>query len=217
MLKRISNQDKILKIFVGDLVNKGPKNREVINFMMNHRNECISVRGNHDEIVINEWILTSRNGGSLREKNKWIASLSKEQIDYLISLPYTISLPSINNSIIVHAGLIPNLQLDEMDKVALVSMRNLVEKAGSPKATFEWKSKPSEGGVPWIEKWTGPQFVYFGHDAKRKLQKGACATGLDTGCVYGNQLTGVFISGHRGGQFVTVDAKEKYQSTEKKE
>ena len=34
---------RILKIFVGDLVNKGPKNLEVIDYMMAHREDCISV------------------------------------------------------------------------------------------------------------------------------------------------------------------------------
>ena len=42
------NPNKDLLIFAGDLVNRGPKSLEVLNFCLKHRNSVKGVLGNHD-------------------------------------------------------------------------------------------------------------------------------------------------------------------------
>ena len=199
--------NRILKLFVGDLVNKGPNSSEVIHFMMNNSDSCLSVRGNHDEVVISEYLKYESDGEeALKEKNQWMKYLTRKQIDYLISLPYTISIPSLN-ALVVHAGIVPNVELHKQNINNLIEMRNLIiEKSNDSSEELIKATASHKLGEPWVQRWFGPQHIYFGHDAKRKLQKTQFCTGLDTGCVYGKQLTGVFIGGPRKGSFVSVNA-----------
>lgn len=73
-------------------------------------------------------------------------------------------------------------------------------------------SSKVDQGEAWASLWPGPDHVYFGHDARRGLQLWPFATGLDTGCLYGNVLTGVFI-GSDDPEFLVVRAKEAYAAT----
>jgi hypothetical protein len=200
-----SKNSRILKLFVGDLVNKGPKNRQVLHLVM-HDDSMMSVRGNHDDVVVDQVLnVIRKEPHSLRPKNKWMEDVSEEELKFLMDLPYSISIPSLSVTI-VHAGVIPGSSVDQMSSKDLVTMRNVVQEENVYKA--------SKDGTAWAKCWTGPTHVYFGHDAKRLLQREAHATGLDTGCVYGKNLTGVFIKGPRKGEFISVKAKEAYQKVD---
>jgi hypothetical protein len=62
---------------------------------------------------------------------------------------------------------------------------------------------------PWAEVWQGPPRVIFGHDARRGLQQHDWAIGLDTGAVYGKQLTGIILPEQT---LVSVDAVTTHNS-----
>ncbi|XP_033748033.1 bis(5'-nucleosyl)-tetraphosphatase PrpE [asymmetrical]-like [Pecten maximus] len=189
-LAESEEQDRpILPVFVGDLINKGPKNADVLQKIKSM--EAYAVRGNHDEAVLRQ-LLNRRNDPeyAFPPKYKWCKSLTDSDADFLTKLPYTISIPSCN-ALVVHAGLVPGIPLENQDLTDMIVMRNVERKEdGSLKA-----SEAHFVGEQWASKWPGPEHVYFGHDAVRGFQNFPFATGLDTGCLYGKELTGLFING----------------------
>lgn len=197
---------EILPIFVGDLLSKGPFPVETLKKLQ--KIEHYAVRGNHDEAILRQVLsLKKEELYQLPPKYSWVPNLSDDDIGYLRELPYTISIPSLS-VIIVHAGLVPGIPLTEQELTNMIIMRNLVK---SPEGTLSAAELTNEGEA-WASFWPGPDHVYFGHDARRKLQKHAHATGLDTGCVYGNQLTGAVVT-KDSTELIQVKAKQVYKET----
>jgi hypothetical protein len=53
--------------------------------------------------------------------------------------------------------------------------------------------------------------VIFGHDSKRRLQKGENYLGIDTGLVYGNKLTALLRLPDGDESLLTVPAHKAYE------
>ena len=199
-------ESNILFVFVGDLVNKGPKSVEVIHLLRSMGNDVWAVRGNHDEVTLREVrSVRSDSNYNIPARYSWIKGLSNDDINYLSELPYTISIPS-HKALIVHAGIVPGLPLEQQQLNSLTNMRNIIE----PDHVFSYRltsTNKIDEGKCWASYWPGPDRVYFGHDARRNFQEHPHATGLDTGCLYGGHLTGVFTNGKK----LTVPAKACYK------
>lgn len=88
----------------------------------------------------------------------------------------------------------------------MIIMRNLVKFFEGILCAVELINE----GEVWVSFWLGFDYVYFGYDVRRKLQKYAYVTGLDIGCVYGNQLTGVVVIKDFI-EFIQVKVKQVYK------
>lgn len=181
-------------VFVGDLVAKGPKSKQVVGFARSV--SAMAVVGNHDAHV-----LKAREGkrDALKGTHREVAdSLDEDDWRYLELLPPWLDFPELN-TLVVHAGLLPHVPLSAQPRHLLLNLRSINPDGSGSTRALE--------GRPWAELWPGPRFVVFGHDAIRKLQRHPHALGLDTGCVYGGLLTGVWLPERR---VVQVPAARAY-------
>lgn len=203
----LKQEPSVIFIFVGDLVNRGPDSVGVVRKLREMAPGSVyAVRGNHDESALRE-VLRYRedNEYALSDKYQWIKELTDADFSYLMDLPYTIEIPVLN-AMIVHAGVVPGRPLELQILNDLTNMRNIIDKGDLFDGGGLIATNKHEEGVPWVALWPGPTHVYFGHDARRKLQKSEYATGLDTGCCHGGELTGVFINGQK--RFVSVNSRQ---------
>lgn len=180
-------------VSVGDLVVKGEKNREVLDrFIEDAR--FSAVLGNHDRAVLRSW---QGEGNKLKDtQERARAELEEHQqkyFSYLQSLPLAIDLGS---HLVVHAGVRPGVELAGQTVEDLTELRTL----GTDRTSRE--------GPPWYEQYDGEKIVLFGHWPAPQPRRGRRAIGLDTGCVYGFQLTAYIIE---TGEFLSVEARRAYE------
>lgn len=207
----VDNEKKdVMVVFTGDLVNKGPKSVETVELVRSMGEMALSVKGNHEQAVLSRLQSLKQAPKELTKKYAWITRLSAEDQTFLEELPYTITIPFLH-VIVVHGGLVPGVKLQEQLPENMINMRNYVHEKLSGTSDID-------EGLPWAGQWPGPEFVIFGHDARRRLQKYRNAIGLDTGCLYGEKLTGFLVKLDdkdplKSGQFLSVNAHKIYVET----
>ena len=160
--------DRDVLIFVGDLVNKGPQSAEVVRFVRTTGALC--VRGNHDDAALSAYYArrTETPETAFEARYDYVADFSPEDIAFLEQLPFSIALPELD-TLVVHAGVVPNVPLEEQLPKNLYKMRYLIPPSSMDEAWAASEAKPETGGL-WAPQYIGPPFIVFGHDAKAGLQ-----------------------------------------------
>ncbi len=195
--------------FVGDLVARGPFGPRVLDLCA--RLGGSSVLGNHEAKL-----LEARRARKRREPEPRLgpshARLMHELEDrhwaQLDELPLYRDLPA-HDLRIVHAGVVPGVPIEEQDPWVLTHIRTIRE-----------TGEPSElrGSTLWGALYRAAPHLAFGHNAVDGLQLHDHATGLDTGCVYGGELTALVLGAgekvpparERGDLLVSVRARRAY-------
>jgi serine/threonine protein phosphatase 1 len=151
--------DDDLVVFVGDLVRKGPDSRGVLE-LVRDRDNFHSVRGNNEE--------------KLLRGTKELPALDDDHLECIASMPVAISFA---DTLVVHGGVDPRRPLSAHDVDDLQNFRSMQDGG-------------SYGDRPyWFEAYEGPRRVFFGHTVLERPVVRDYAVGLDTGCVYGGELT----------------------------
>ncbi|SDM57910.1 serine/threonine protein phosphatase 1 [Halogranum gelatinilyticum] len=119
----------------------------------------LSVRGNNEEKILRG------------EKDP--DDLTDEDVEWIRDLPVVISW---EGATVVHGGIDPRMSREEHTVDDLQNTRSLVP-GGSYDPPF------------WWEEFEGPETVFFGHTVLEAPALADYAVGLDTGCVYGGELT----------------------------
>ena len=91
----------------------------------------------------------------------------------------------------------PGVTLEEQSLDDLTALRTL------------GPDRESREGTPWYDVYDGERVALFGHWPSPTPRRGPHAIGLDTGCVYGHQLTAYAVE---TGEFHSVPALRAYDS-----
>lgn len=204
-------------VFVGDLIDKGPEPRKVIEWAKTWEASCIFVKGNHEEKHIRYNMHERR-----KLKNKKYVNPMEFSEDHLRTRADLLGIPNFNafewmdnwndyyycldsgNHLVLHGGLLPNQKAEDIPVKILTRVRYL--KSDTEMAHID----EITADMPfWTEKYFGPEKVIFGHQPFLEPLVTDHAIGIDTGCVHGKKLTAYLTETET---FVSVPAKRVYST-----
>lgn len=205
---------------VGDTINRGPDAPGVLDRLEQAAAEPIL--GNHERALIEihysgyvpPWAESPRSAyAQLTAAGRWEAEIRR-----IALWPYWREGAGREGAdwIAVHAGHHPIRRPADTHPGFLTEVRFCDEVGGlpghAPNGAIDSVPKgaldPPEGFRPWYDHYTGKKTVIFGHWARRGLVREEKSRGLDTGCVYGGRLTGLWWPEDK---VVQVDALKNYR------
>lgn len=185
MLRLFSPQKGDLIYSVGDVINKGENPGRCVELM--RELNVKTVLGNHEYWFLKIFPMKSHHTeletAEIIELEKHYEWIKKRPLYY-----------EEDDFIVLHAGLNPALPLHRNPTETIIAVRELELADGSL--------------TPWFNLYRGTKHIFFGHWAKLGFYEGQYVTCLDSGCVYGNKLTGYILEEER---YLEVKAMKQYK------
>lgn len=177
LLRKVDFNEKMDHlVLVGDTISKGPDNVGVLDELI--RLNATSVRGNHEDNVLlearrmaatdDESLLSNGDDDvkATRKKAKdreLLRSLHPRHVDYLNNMPLMLHIPSLplatggtkkkhspitEHILVVHAGLVPGVNLKKQDPYFVMNMRSINRRTLVPSAL-----RAGKNARPWFDVW----------------------------------------------------------------
>ncbi len=153
------------------------------------------IRKGPDSLGVVELVREHDNFRSIRGNNEQklldgdveLDEFGENEIESVREFPAAISW---EDALVVHGGVDPRKPLSEHSVDDLETTRSM-----DPDGSYD---RPF-----WFERYDGPRRVFFGHTVLERPVEREWAVGLDTGCVYGGELTAY---DYRRDEFVTQES-----------
>ncbi len=197
LLSRLEPTKDDQLVLLGDLVNRGPDSRKVIDIA--RENRAVALLGNHELRLLKY----RRTGDKKFVKDTDLDTfqqLRPSDWDYIDAMTLTYEAPELN-TVFVHGGFLPDLPWQKQN-AEIVTRIQVVDREGRPAKRADEPDAPA-----WADLWSGPPFVVYGHTPREEVYKLKWSVGIDTGCVLGGYLTAFELPEKR---FTQVKARQRY-------
>ena len=116
LLKRIEFDPKIDRIYLcGDLVNRGPRSLDVLQWVMNHRESVFTVLGNHDLYLLGRLLNVCSAKSDDTMGDVYASGQQTAIVDWLCEQP---PYRMIDGHYLLHAGLWPTWKVTELGEMS---------------------------------------------------------------------------------------------------
>ncbi len=161
--------------FVGDMINKGPRSKKVLEFI--YQEKAFAVLGNHELALLRYHKQELDKDHQFHQLKLSLGDHYSFWAEWISSLP---SFIETDEFFIVHGGKIPHKSFSESDKKTLCTIRTW----DSIGEDFQNSKNPL-----WYEFYKEKKTIIYGHHAAKGLTIRENVIGLDSGCVYGRKLS----------------------------